>query len=95
MLGVANEAQLYQIDKALSKAGVSHITIREVDAPYEEQMTAIGLAPTNDRTKIRKILSKLSLLGKNMLPPESRNTVCGSKPEEAPRAGSSEAEHQE
>lgn len=38
--------------------------IREVDPPFDGQFTAIGLTPLLDRSKVKKILSTLPLLGK-------------------------------
>jgi hypothetical protein len=61
---VRNETELLDIAAKLQMAGVRHKVIREVDAPYTNQCTAIGLVPLEDRTQAKKILSKLNLFGK-------------------------------
>lgn len=74
--------QLYQAKLAL--AGLRHVPIREVDPPYTNQLTAIGLVPTADRSSIKKVLSSLPLLGA-----EAKAKALSSKEDRAPCAGSS------
>ena len=62
MLSCRNEAEIRSLADTLAAAKVSHILIQEVDPPYTGQATAIGLAPVEDRTELRKILSKYPLL---------------------------------
>ncbi len=63
VLAVDNEHQLREIAAKLSIQGVPHILIRETDEPYAGQCTAIGVVPLEDRSKIKKIVSSLNLLG--------------------------------
>ena len=91
MLSVPNECSLRHIAKQLSIAGIAHVSIYEVDAPYDGQCTAIGIVPLSDRTKLKRIVSNLPLLGSG-----KSNLACGSKPKpSAICTGSSEAERQE
>lgn len=62
VLAVDSEDQLRKLSKKLEKQGVNHILIEEVDEPYTGQATAIGLEPTRDRVKIRRLTSSLPLL---------------------------------
>ena len=62
VLAVPGEAALRALDKKLSLAGVQHVTVQEVDPPFDGQCTAIGLVPVADRAKVKPILSKLPLL---------------------------------
>jgi peptidyl-tRNA hydrolase len=62
VLGVPNEAELLAIDARLTARGVSHVLIREDVGPYQDQATAIGLVPTSDRARVRKVLSSLPLV---------------------------------
>lgn len=46
------------------RAGIEHVQVREPDAPWNGQMTAIGLVPVADRSIVKGVLGKLPLLGK-------------------------------
>jgi len=69
VLQVRDEEHLLDIASKLHWAGIKNYKlIIEPDLPlYEDrplqdgQGTAIGLPPTNDRTKIRKVLGRLAL----------------------------------
>lgn len=75
VLEVANEYTLRSIARKLQLSGIAHITIQEPDPPYGGQVTAIGVVPTTDKSKLKRILGELILLGS-----EKSNLVCGSKP---------------
>jgi peptidyl-tRNA hydrolase len=60
VLAVPDEDSLLLIEAKLSKAGIEFASIREPDAPYFGQITAIGIKP-QPREKIRKLLSNLPL----------------------------------
>ena len=47
---------------ALEAAGLPYKLICEPDAPFNGAPTAIGLAPSRDRRRIRKVLGRLPLL---------------------------------
>jgi peptidyl-tRNA hydrolase len=64
VLSVLTEAALLLVERQLQKLGIAHVSIREPDAPYNGELTAIGLMPLADRSKVKPILSRLSLLGK-------------------------------
>jgi peptidyl-tRNA hydrolase len=64
VLSVPSEEALLDTERRLQKAGVPHVSIREPDAPWNGQLTVIGLVPTTDRTVIRKLTSSLPLYGK-------------------------------
>lgn len=92
VLQVPNEHELRLIAKHLSLAGVKHTLIQEVDPPYAGQCTAIGVVPMVDRSVIKPIVSKLSLL--SSLQEQVIVPVVQSQ-EGAPRADSSGVEHPE
>lgn len=64
VLSVKDETELQSIQKRLSLEGVPHVPIVEIDLPYTGQMTAIGIVPLSDRSKVKKIFSSLPLLGR-------------------------------
>ena len=64
VLEVRDESHLLTIAKQLQLHGVPHVLIREIDAPFTGQCTAIGVVPLTDRSKVKKIFSSLPLLGK-------------------------------
>ena len=66
VLSVEDEASLMAVAERLAKAGIPHVTVREPDAPWNGQATAIGIAPVRDRRLVRAITSKLPLLGKEL-----------------------------
>jgi len=61
VLSVPNEPALAALAERLTKAGVAHVTIREPDAPWNDALMAIGLAPGRKEV-LRKHLSSLPLL---------------------------------
>jgi len=62
VLETKNESELLAVMARLQRAGVPHVPIREVDAPYANQLTAVGITPLKDRSLVKKILGKLKLL---------------------------------
>ena len=62
VLAVPDIRGLLDVRDALEAAGIPHKLICEPDAPYNGAPTCIGLAPTTDRRKIRKVLGRLPLL---------------------------------
>ena len=58
------EAALAVIERQLQRAGIPHVAVREPDPPYNGALTAIGLVPLQDRSQVKRIFNKLSLLGK-------------------------------
>jgi len=64
VLAARNEAELAALERKLAQAGIPHVAIREPDPPWNGALTAIGLVPTDDRRKLKPLLSSLPLLGK-------------------------------
>ena len=62
VLGVAGEPELLLVADKLDAQRVPHVLIREDSGPYEGQVTAIGIQPTNDRASVRKAVSSLRLV---------------------------------
>lgn len=66
IIGVAlhakDEAHLLELEAKLRARDIPHHVVIEVDAPYTNQVMAIGLYPTRNRDLIRKVLSSLPLL---------------------------------
>ena len=63
-LHARDEAHLKEIAQRLFDAGIEHHCVFESDddVKYPGQMMAIGLYPTRDRDKVRKVLSSLPLV---------------------------------
>lgn len=61
-LSAANESHLEDISVRLWDAEIPHTVITEPDAPYDGQMMAIGIWPTSDRDKIKRVTSSLPLV---------------------------------
>ena len=61
-LGVPNEAGLRVLAQRLWDAGIPHKVITEPDSPYDGQAMAVGVFPTSDRDRIRKLTSNLPLI---------------------------------
>lgn len=61
-LHARDEAHLHDIKRSLWDAEVPHVAISEPDAPYGGQMMAIGLFPTDDRSRVRTVTSSLPLV---------------------------------
>ena len=62
ILAVENEAALAALSSKLEEAKVEHTQIREPDAPWCGQLTAVGCGLVNDRTPVRKVVASLPLL---------------------------------
>lgn len=62
ILAVPNEQALTETSARMSAAGIEHELIREPDEPWCNQATALGCNLTDDRTKVRKVVSQLPLL---------------------------------
>lgn len=62
VLAAKDEADLLNIEQQLLSASINYRLIREPDPPFNGQAMAIGLIPTNDRKKIRQILSRHPLV---------------------------------
>lgn len=60
VLAVPDEQALLAVEERFVHAGIEITAIREPDAPYFNQITAIGIKP-QPREKIRKLLSNLPL----------------------------------
>lgn len=61
VLSVQNESELRSLSDKLHLGGIDHILITEVDAPYTDQATAIGISPVRNREEVKKFLSSLPL----------------------------------
>jgi hypothetical protein len=57
-LSARNKDHLLELDQLLTKADIAHRLIMECDG----EPMAIGLSPTKDRDRIRKVLSSLPLV---------------------------------
>jgi len=62
VLAVPNERALLAVADRLSARSIVYTLIREPDAPFHGEGTAIGLAPVSDRREVRRALSNLPLL---------------------------------
>lgn len=58
-LSVPSEGALLDVSRRLTAAGIAHVVIREPDAPYLGQATAIGIVPTRRKKAVDKITSSL------------------------------------
>lgn len=61
-LVVPGELQLLAIELKLLAKNIAHIAVREPDR--NDELTAIGLAPSQETPEIKSILGNLPLLGK-------------------------------
>ncbi len=61
VLGVDDEAALHAVAARLERAGVQHVRIEEPDAPYFNQLMAIGVVPGR-KENLRRHLASLPLL---------------------------------
>ena len=57
-LWAKDQGHLLQIATRLVKAGIDHVLVRECDG----EVMAIGIMPTRDRMKVRKVISSLPLI---------------------------------
>lgn len=56
------------IAQGFTEAGIAFHPIVESDAPWSGQLVAIGVVPVQDRSQIKKIVSRLPLYGKQKEP---------------------------
>lgn len=61
VLSVPDEAALLKFHVKLVEKGVSHVVIRESEAPHRNQATAIGVLP-KPRSVLKSYFSSLPLL---------------------------------
>lgn len=61
-LGVPSESALEDLAMRLWNAEIPHKVITEPDAPYDGQAMAIGIFPTTDRERVRRVTSNLPLI---------------------------------
>ncbi|MBL4849738.1 MAG: hypothetical protein JKY65_29770 [Planctomycetes bacterium] len=62
VLAVSDEGGLLRVAERLEERRISHVCIREPDAPWHGQAMAIGLAPLWNRRPARRVLGRLRLL---------------------------------
>jgi hypothetical protein len=62
VLHVADEAQLLEYAAEVQQKGLSHVLIREPDAPYNGAAMALGLAPSQRRNALRRTFYHLELV---------------------------------
>lgn len=53
---------LEALAKALGEAAIPHVVIREDDPPYNGVATAVGIAPTRDRERVRPHVAHFKVL---------------------------------
>lgn len=75
VLSVPGEPELLALAARLEAAGVAHTLIREPDAPWLGQATAIGIEPVNDRSALRPLLCTLPLLREREEPRRRRSAT--------------------
>lgn len=63
ILRADSEDELRQLAAKLDRRGIPHKLICEPDAPYLGSAVALGVAPTNDRRAVRRVLGHLKLIG--------------------------------
>jgi len=61
-LETPNEQGLLDLEARLTQAGIAHVAIREPDAPYNNQLMAIGIPPQVRSKTLRKHLSRYALV---------------------------------
>ena len=61
-LTASSELELRSLAAKLKELDVAHVTIIEGEGPYEGQAMAIGIEPTDNRLRIRKVTSHLPLV---------------------------------
>lgn len=60
-LAARDEAELLAIEKRLTDAGASFVSVREPDSPWNGSLMAIGLAPA-PKSVLRPLLSSIPCL---------------------------------
>lgn len=58
-LQVPTEAALLELGQALDSFQIPHVKIYENDAPYENQLMAIGVVPAPRTPQLRKLTARL------------------------------------
>lgn len=61
-LETPDEATLLDLEARLVQAGITHVAIREPDAPWNNQLMAIGIPPQVRSKTLRKHLSRYALV---------------------------------
>lgn len=61
-LETPDEATLLDLEARLVQAGITHVAIREPDAPWNNQLMAIGITPQVRSKTLRKHLSRYALV---------------------------------
>jgi Peptidyl-tRNA hydrolase PTH2 len=61
-LSVRDERELREVARRLWDAELPHKVITEPDSPYDGQAMAIGLFPTRERDRVRRVTSSLRLV---------------------------------
>lgn len=79
VLSVENETELLRMAKMLQLNGVRHLLVREIDPPFTNQCTAIGVVPLAERVKVKKFLSELPLLGREKSHGQNEGSDAGVK----------------
>jgi hypothetical protein len=62
VLGVKEELDLVKLEQKLKNNNIPHVSIREPDLGWNNQLMAIGLSPTYKTPIIKKLLSSYGLL---------------------------------
>jgi hypothetical protein len=62
VLVVPDEKTLRNVAEALGKQSLTYALVVENEGDFAGQATAIGVAPVDDRTKVRKAVSALPLM---------------------------------
>jgi peptidyl-tRNA hydrolase len=62
VLAVPDIKSLLQVKRDLDEAEIPHKLICEPDLPYNGAPTCVGLVPTTDRRRVRRVLGRLPLL---------------------------------
>ena len=61
-LDAANEGDLLDLEAKLKHLGIQFVAIREPDAPYNNQLMAIGIQPQVRGKILRKALARFALV---------------------------------
>lgn len=61
-LEAADEAELLDLEAKLKHLGIQFVAIREIDAPYTNQLMAIGIQPQVRAKILRKALARFALV---------------------------------
>ena len=61
-LEAATEADLLDLERKLQDLGIEHVAIREPDAPYNNQLMAIGVKPQVRGKTLRRAMGRFALV---------------------------------